>query len=183
MKGQRSFHTDISLYIVHAIEDNVGGWNVKDKACPYPSITIHDSLRRGKHLYTIRSFGFHSPALDAEFAFFQNDVFLSEIADIGDCQTCEAGKDKEITDNAVVLPFNLQVDDALKFFLRNASRFAFWSLVTVTQERIEVQHTFLHRHADDGLQSRHGTRYAAAFQFAVNSEIILEALDKGFVQL
>ena len=92
-------------------------------------------------------------------------------------------KTNKITDNAVVFPFNLQVDDALKFFLRNASRFAFWSLVTIAQERIEVQHTFLHRHADDGLQSRHGTRYAAAFQFAVNSEIILEALDKGFVQL
>ena len=183
VKGQRSFHTDISLYIVHAIEDNVGGWNVKDKACPYPSITIYDSLRRGKHLYTIRSFGFHSPALDAEFAFFQNDVFLPKITDVGDCQPRKAGEDEQITDNAVVLPFNLQVDDVLKFFLRNASRFAFWSLVTVTQERIEVQHTFLYRYTDNGLQSRQGTRYAAAFQSAFDGEIILEALDKCFVQL
>ena len=142
VKGQRSFHTDISLYIVHAIEDNVGGWNVKDKACTLSPVPLHYRPSRRKYLYTIRSLGFHSPALDAEFAFFQNDVFLPKITDVGDCQTCEAGKDKEITDNAVVLPFNLQVDDVLKFFLRNASRFAFWSLVTVTQERIEVQHTF-----------------------------------------
>ena len=58
----------------------------KTKACPYPSITIHDSQRRGKHLYTIRSFGLHSPTLDAEFALFQDDIFLPKITDIGDSQ-------------------------------------------------------------------------------------------------
>ncbi len=52
----------------------------------------------------------------------------------------------------MVLSFNLQLDDALKFFLRNASRLALWSLVTVAQERKEVQHAFLHRQANDGLQ-------------------------------
>ena len=86
VKGQRSFHADISLYVVHTIEDNVGSWNVKDKACPYPSITIHDSQRRGKHLYTIRGLGLHASALDAEFALFQDNVFLPKITDVGDSQ-------------------------------------------------------------------------------------------------
>ena len=71
VEGQRSLHADVSLYVVHTIEDNVGGRHVKDKACPYPSLTIHDSQRRGKHLYTIRGLGLHASALDAEFALFQ----------------------------------------------------------------------------------------------------------------
>ena len=33
VKGQRAFHADVSLYVVHAIEDNVGSRHVKDKAC------------------------------------------------------------------------------------------------------------------------------------------------------
>ncbi len=76
------------------------------------------------------------PVFDAEFAFFQDDVFLPKITDIGDCKPRKAGEHEQITDNTVVLPFNLQVDDALKFFLRNASRLALWSLVAVAQERI-----------------------------------------------
>ena len=38
----------------------------------------------GKYLYMIRGLGLHSSALDAEFAFLQDNVFLSQIADIGD---------------------------------------------------------------------------------------------------
>ena len=138
VKGQRAFHADVSLYVVHAIENNVGGRHIKDKTSPYASIAIHDGQCRGKHLDTVWCLGLHSSTLDAEFSFFQHDVFLTKITDIRDCQPRKAGEDEQITDNAVVFPFNLQVDDALKFFLRNASRFAFWSLVTVTQERIEV---------------------------------------------
>ena len=123
VKGQRSFHPDVSLYVVHAIENNIGSRHVKDKACTLSPVPLHYRPSRGKYLHTIRSLCLHASALDAELAFFQHDVFLPKITDVGDCQTCEAGKDKEITDNAVVLPFNLQVDDALKFFLRDASRF------------------------------------------------------------
>lgn len=31
VKGQRSFHTDVSLYVVHAVENNVGSRHIKDK--------------------------------------------------------------------------------------------------------------------------------------------------------
>ena len=152
MKGQRAFHADVSLYVVHAIENNICGRHVKDKACTLSPIPLYYRPSRGKYLYTIRGLGLHSSALDAEFAFFSDDMLLPKIADVGDGQPWKAGEDKEITDNAVVLPLNLQVDDVFKFFLRNTSRFALWSLVTVAQERIEVQHTFLYRRADDGLQ-------------------------------
>ena len=152
VKGQRSFHADVSLYVVHAIEDNVGGRHVKDKTGTLSSVPFHYRPSRGKYLYTVRSLGLHSPALDAEFAFFQNDVFLPKITDIGNSQSWKAGEDEQITHDAIVLPFNLQVDDALEFVLCDASRFTLWSLVTVAQERIEVEHTFLYRHADDGLQ-------------------------------
>ena len=87
VKGQRAFHADVSPYIVHAIEYNVSSRDIKYKASPYPSIAIHDCQRRGKHLYTVRGLGFHSPALDAEFAFFQDDVLFPKIADVGDCQS------------------------------------------------------------------------------------------------
>ena len=36
MKGQWAFHTDVSLYVVHAIENNVGGRHVKDKPARFP---------------------------------------------------------------------------------------------------------------------------------------------------
>ena len=36
VKGQWAFHADVSLYVVHAIEDNVGSRHIKDKTCPYP---------------------------------------------------------------------------------------------------------------------------------------------------
>ena len=111
VEGQWAFHADVSLYVVHAIENNICGRYVKDKACTLSSVPLHYRPSRRKYLYTIRSFGLHSAALDAEFAFFQDDVFLPKITDVGDCQTCEAGKDEQITDNAIVLPLNLQVDD------------------------------------------------------------------------
>ena len=152
VKGQRAFHADVSLYVVHAVVDDVGSRHVKDKACTLPSVTLHYRPSRRKYLYTVRSLGLHASALDAEFAFFQDNVFLPKIADIGNGKSRETGEDEQITDNTVVLPFNLQVDDALEFVLCNASRFALWSLVTVAQERIEVEYTFLYRHADDGLQ-------------------------------
>ena len=87
VKGQRSFHPDVSLYVVHAIENNVGGRHIKDKTSPYASIAIHDSQCRGKHLDTVWCLGLHAPTLDADFAFFQDDVFLPKIADIGNCQS------------------------------------------------------------------------------------------------
>ena len=110
VEGQWAFHTDVSLYVVHAIENNVGSRNIKYKTSPYASIAIHDSQRRGKYLYTVRCLGLHASALDAEFSFFQHDVFLTKIADIRDCQPRKAGEDEQITHNAVILPFNLQVN-------------------------------------------------------------------------
>lgn len=86
VKGQRSFHADVSLYVVHAIEDNVGGRYVKDKTCTFSPIPLHYRPSGGKYLYTIRGLGLHSPALDAELALFQDDVFLPEIADIRNCK-------------------------------------------------------------------------------------------------
>ena len=183
MEGQRALQADVSLYVVHAVVDDVGSRHVKDKACTLSSVPLHNRQRRRKHLHTVGSLGLHASALDAEFAFLCDEVLLPQVADIGDGKPCEAGEDKEVTDDAEILPLNLQVDDALKFFLRDTSRFTLWSLVTVAQERIEVQHTFLYRYADNGLQSRQGTRYAAAFQSAFDGEIILESLDKCFIQL
>ena len=82
VKGQRSFHPDVSLYVVHAIEDNVSSRHVKNKTCPYASIAIHNFQSRRKYLYTIRGLGLHASALDAEFAFFSDDILLPKIADI-----------------------------------------------------------------------------------------------------
>ena len=87
MKGQRTFHADVSLYVVHAIEDNVGGRHVKDKTCTLSSVPLHYRPSRGKYLYTIRGLGLHSSALDAEFTLFKDDVFLSEIAHVRDSQS------------------------------------------------------------------------------------------------
>ena len=110
VKGQRSFHPDVSLYVVHSIEDNVGSRHVKNKTCPYASIAIHNCQSRKKYLYTVRALGLHASALDAEFTLFQDDVFLSEIAHVRDSQSWKAGEDEQITDNAVVFPLNLQVN-------------------------------------------------------------------------
>ena len=38
VEGQWTFHADISLYVVHAIENNIGGRHVKDKACTLSSV-------------------------------------------------------------------------------------------------------------------------------------------------
>ena len=82
MKGQRSFHPDVSLYVVHAIEDNVSSRHVKNKTCPYASIAIHNFQSRRKYLYTIRGLGLHASALDAEFTLFKDDVFLSDVRNL-----------------------------------------------------------------------------------------------------
>ena len=87
VKCQRAFHADVSLYVMHAIVDNVLCRYIKDKSRPYSSVTIHDCQSRRKHLYTVRGLGLHPPALDADLALFQDDIFLPEIAHIGDCQT------------------------------------------------------------------------------------------------
>ena len=69
-----------------------------------------------------------------------------------DCQAWKAGEYEQITDNTVVLPFYLQVNDALQLVLWDTSRLTFGTFIAVAQERVEVQHAFLHRHADDALQ-------------------------------
>ena len=87
VKGQRAFHADVSLYVVHTIEDNVGGRQVKDKPCTLSSVPLHYRPSRRKYLYTVRGLSFHASALDAEFAFFQDDVLFPKITDVGDCQS------------------------------------------------------------------------------------------------
>ena len=86
VEGQRAAHADVSLYVVHAIEDDICSRNIKYKTSLYASIAIHDSQRGGKYLYTVRGLGLHPSALDAEFAFFSDDILLPKIADIGDSQ-------------------------------------------------------------------------------------------------
>ena len=82
VEGQWAFHTDISRYIMHTIEDNVDSRHVKDKTSTLSSVPLHYRPSRWKYLYTIWSLGFHSLALDAEFTFFQDNVFLSKIAHV-----------------------------------------------------------------------------------------------------
>ena len=173
VKGQRAFHADVSLYEVHAVVDNVGGRHVKDKAYTLSPVPLHNRQHRRKHLHTVGSLGLHAPALDTDLALFQDDVFLSEIVHIRDCQPGKAGENEQITDNTVVFPFYLQVDDALQLVLCDASRLSFRTFIAVAQERIEVQYASLHRHADDDLQGGQGPLYAATFQSAFNGEIIL----------
>ena len=86
VKGQRTFHTDVSLYVVHAVDNNVGGWHVKDKTRTLSPVPLHYCPSRRKHLHTVRCLGLHTSALDAEFAFFQDDVFLPKITDIRNCK-------------------------------------------------------------------------------------------------
>ena len=82
VEGQRSFHADVSLYVVHTIEDDVVSRHIKDKICTFSPVPLHYDPSRRKYLYTIRGLGLHSSALDADFAFFPDDVFLPKISDV-----------------------------------------------------------------------------------------------------
>src|SRR3712207_3384430 len=86
VKGQRRLHADVSLYVVHAVVDDVSSRHVKDKTCTLSSVPLHNRPSRRKYLHTVWGLGLHSPALDAEFALFQDDVFLPKITDIRNCK-------------------------------------------------------------------------------------------------
>lgn len=64
MKSQPAINTDVSLYVIHAVENNVSS----------------------RYVNTVWSLGLHTSAFD-EDALLQDDVFLSEITNIRDCQT------------------------------------------------------------------------------------------------